>query len=161
MGKALIVDGADFSQCAVKEVKFNELVLEQGGITIVAGDTFGENGNTIATIRVRSVTNILIRNGESIILSGLKGLNGNYGALKFDFAYYSAIERTHSNAVGSASNYNPDKYFPCNIYGDDSVIVTNDFGEDYYFGFTFAAMNKTNEISYTNYSPLKYSSVLN
>ena len=48
--------------------------------------------------------------------------------------------------VGTASNYVSTNYFPLNTSGDDTCDVTNTYGQDYYFWFGFAGLNKTEAI---------------
>lgn len=157
MGKALIFKNADFSANAIVKGEYEELLLESGLINIVPSESaYGTNAKTSQNNRIRSSQNIYIENGKSITIYGLKGLSGNKNAIRLDYCAYSNDERIGSNVITTGSKGVSSNYFPFNTEGEDSCVITNDIGVNAYFGFTFAANNKTDVISAADYSPLRY-----
>lgn len=162
MGKILVIKGANFQANAIDggQGQLYEMQLEQGGIIVITtSSNFGGNSADTSAqylLRLRAVNNIELNLGDVVTFYGLKGINGLRDALRIDVVWYSSQERSHANAVGVLSNGVAENYFPLNINGDDSVSFTNVYGH-YYFGFTFAGPQKTEETLVANYNPLHYS----
>ena len=95
---------------------------------------------------------ILIPANHTITLYGLA--SGTY-PLRFDYIYgttnavnpESGSTTAIEGLVGTASNYVSSNYFPLNTSGADIYSVTNNYGDDYYFWFVFAGLNKTELIT--------------
>lgn len=121
------------------------------GVTSTGTGRAGSTSTRFSTADPDTANGILIPAGKTIHLRGLA--SGTY-PLRFDYLYgtgagpnpagdsTTAIE----GLVGIASNYNSANYFPCNAEGNDVYDLTNSYGEDYYFFFGFAGLNKTEEI---------------
>lgn len=87
---------------------------------------------------------ILIPNGKTITIYGLKGDTGEELGLEMDYCYYSTNDDIPNyvsgqgraaHLVGTASNFVTSNYFPINKNGNASVSITNNYGADYYFAF--------------------------
>ena len=106
---------------------------------------------------------IFIPKNGSIIISGLKGI-GSAEALRCDYAYYTSsilpitdlltadLTASAVGCVGTASNQNSNNYFPFNSDGaNDSITITNNHGNDYYFCFGFRTI-ENNVVSANDYN---------
>lgn len=131
-----------------------EFPLRANSLGVTATGT-GRCQNSTTRLSNASTTEalgILIPAGRTITLSGLA--SGTY-PLRFDYLYGTAnVTNPPSDSstvieglVGTASNYVTENYFPLNINGEDTCSVTNTYGEDYYFWFGFAGLNKNEKIS--------------
>lgn len=160
MGKKLIIKGADYSV-------WEEMHLENKGMSIVNGQA-GYIVTTGTPYRIcgfkdDAFTFITIPAGKSMAIRGLKGESGTEYALRFDYVYgtcdKSVIKASPSSnlpgVVGTASNYVATDYFPINTDGEESVVITNNYGSDYNFAFLFAGPTKNESLTYTNYT-IKY-----
>lgn len=95
---------------------------------------------------------ILVPAGNTITLYGLA--SGTY-PLRFDYVYgtVNAVNPPDGSStpieglLGTASNYKSSNYFPLNTSGADSYSVINNYGQDCYFWFGFAGLNKTENIT--------------
>ena len=91
-------------------------------------------------------TGIFVPAGYTMTLYGITGL-------RFDYVYSTLPGPNSHNknintigGVGTASDFVSANYFPYNIDGsNDSVSFTNNYGQDYFFAFSFAAPNKTDQ----------------
>lgn len=137
------------------------LPLVNGGVNLTTTDTgcMANNPQTRLSNGSATVANgILVKAGETITLTGLKS-TGN-PTLRVDYLYATSAgpnpavgSGVWSHAVGTGSNYDPNNYFPLNVDGSsNSVSVTNTYGSDYYFFFVFAAINKTDTLTASNYT---------
>jgi hypothetical protein len=96
-------------------------------------------------------TGILVKSGYSITLSGISGLRMDY-IYATNAGPVSSNNTTPWGGVGSASNFVSDNYFPINMDGAlDSVTVTNEYGDDYYYFFDFAAPDTKAEIPVSDF----------
>jgi len=99
---------------------------------------------------------ILVQNGETITLSGLQ--SSGHPTLRVDYVYATddgpnPTTGTWDQAVGTASNFDADNYFPLNPDGlSNTVTITNNYGNDYYYFFAFAATNKSDTITKSWYN---------
>lgn len=140
-------------------VKSMSMVLKQGAINLIP--TASEYGkNVAATQRISSVENILIPNGVTIRISGLQD---NNETLRVGYIYYRTDDRVNPNVAGNGnvvSDGNTD-YFPINIGGGNSVEITNNKGDNYYFGFVFARQDAYSQtyqdpLNVDDFTPLQY-----
>jgi hypothetical protein len=110
----------------------SKYTLIQGGINITPNeDVFGNVlGSTDVNYKKRGHTEpaILIKNGESVTISGLTGL-------RLDAIWYNSPVMNNANAVGSASNKVTSNYFTLTDGTVDTYVYTNSTGNDYYFAF--------------------------
>lgn len=152
MGKKIIIPGADFSTNGIAPEEIG-LDLTQYGIDLTNSNTYGEN-NTGGTQRMRVVNNILIPNGSSIKIKGLKGSDGQQTVLRLDYCYYNSETRSHSTVVGSYSNKVTANFYSLNEALNDDIVITNNYGQDYWFGICFKKNDNSN-IDVSKY-PLVY-----
>lgn len=155
MGTILKIKGADFGEHVLS--KFMQ--LEQGGINVRVGDSANYGKNTTGpgnSYVIRSINNIFLKSKECITILGLKGINGDKGALHIDWCAYSTDDRTTENVITTASKGNSDLYYYINKNEKlANVKIINDTGQDAYFGFIFNCDD--NELLSSDYSPLRYS----
>ena len=152
MGKKIIIPGADFSVNGIAPEEIT-LALTQYGIDITNSNTFGDN-NTGGTQRMRVINNILIPDGSSIKIKKLKGFDGQQTVLRLDYCYYNSETRSHSTAVGSYSNKVTANFYTLNESLADEIVITNNYGQDYWFGICFKKNDNSN-IDVSKY-PLVY-----
>lgn len=171
MGKNLIIKGADFSANAIENEQYELFSIENRSLVILQSSVGSLSTTSSSNYRINMFLAghrpILIPNGKSIKIKGLRGTDGQKPTLTLDYVYYStnqevtASSSPNANAVGTASNYVSDNYFSINRNELlDEVIITNNYGSDYYFGFVAKAelSNSGNEqqIPVSNYSTLRY-----
>lgn len=171
MGTTLIVKDADFSANAIDAfVKFPNVSNNTFSITSNSGGCVNLNDSSkskrimLSNLVNGSFKGIFVPNGKSIVLKGLKGNDGNHGALRFDYCYLSAPDIVTSTSaissrnpylVGTGSNFVSSNYFPFNTEGNDSATIVNSYGADYYFAFT--TRNEANTaISAADYSNISF-----
>lgn len=152
MGTKLKINNVNFKNST------NKLQLWNKGLIIVQNRTGwcrGERNNTRLSLHAAN-GGIFIPQGGQIIIEGLlKGAQ----PLQADYVYYNTneipmtylanedIAQSTLNAVGTCSNYNSSNYFPLNSSGEsDSIIISNTYGNDYYFAPVFRSVNGTNYI---------------
>lgn len=145
MGKRLIIKGADFSDVSIDTTVEGYLTssdLENNGIVVIQAQidsnygTYppnGEPGSNTKRIRIKKGKLIPINYGQSITLSGLKGINGNLAALTMCIVIYSSKELPHHDTLIGGSNLNtPDTYFPENRTElADTYTWVNNIGSGY------------------------------
>lgn len=160
--KQIIIKDADFSANAIKVQLYVESTLLS-----VASESAGSRNTTATAVRQgkrlsgwanSTCKPILLKAGESVTLSGLQGKVSGTEALKVDFCYYTSdvavpvSTSPNANIAGTLSNYNVNNYYPLNKEGNsDSVEITNRFGQDYYFAFSFCGVGG-NQILPLNYN---------
>lgn len=161
MGIQLCINTADFSKNCV-----NKLIVWNHPLGVISG-RFGWSLQGYNSARLSSAPwygGIFIPKNGSIIISGLKSDSSN--PLKGDYVYYttseipttiytgSDIPSSAANAVGTGSNFNSSNYWFLNSDGSsDSIVVSNNYNNDYYFAFVFAsATNTSNSILMDNYN---------
>lgn len=170
MGTTLIIKDADFSANAIDAfVIFPNVSNTVFSITSTSGgcvnsaDSMKPKRIMLSDLVDDSFKGILVPNGKSIHIKGLKGNDGNHDALRIDYCYLSApdiIVKSSSssrnpNLVGTGSNFISSNYFPFNTEGNDSVTIVNSYGADYYFAFT--TRNEANTvISAADYSNISF-----
>lgn len=130
------------------------LYLQNKMCSIVSGENFYVGvtlNNRLTSASSTEETGIFVKSGYSITLSGISGLRMDY--IYATNAGPASSSKTPWGAVGAASNFVTTNYFPFNTDGAlDSVTVTNEHGDDYYFFFVFAAPNKSDNISASDYN---------
>ena len=134
------------------------LPLSSGGVNITTNNTGSMFTNTARLSSGSSSTanGILIRAGETITLTGLQ--SAGHPTLKADYLYATSagpnpVSTVWSAVAGTGSNYDVNRYFFLNSDGSsNSVSVTNTYGSDYYFFFTFAAINGTDVLTASDYT---------
>lgn len=131
MGKTLIIKGANFRTNAIETS--NMLSIAQGTISGStypggAGD-WSFSDSAFNNIRLKSDINagIFVRNGESVSLSGLTGIGYGYFP-------YSQNNPIHANVLGSSYRQETPTL---NSEGADTVVWTNNTGQDVYVWFVF------------------------
>ena len=152
MGKKIIIPGANFSANGIAPEEL-ELVVTSFGIDITNSNTFGDN-NLAGWNRMRVMDNILIPNGSSITIKGLKGVDGLQTVLRLDYCYYNSENRSHSTVVGSYSNKVTADFYTLNEALNDEIVITNNYGQDYWFGICFKK-NDNSDVDVSQY-PLVY-----
>lgn len=152
MGKALIIKGANFYSSSIGTETI-ELMPDNTTISIATGsEKYGMEQTITLNNRLAAKDNILIRNGESINLNGLRGVDGQKNPLRVDYCAYSANERITANVITTGSKGVPENYYPFNKSGEGYVTITNDTGEDAYFGFCFSGLTKSEKIYRDDYA---------
>ena len=107
------------------------------------GRVSSNNAKRFSTADDENENGILIPAGSTLHLAGLA--SGTY-PLRVDYIYCTAnakcpVEGSTTaidGLVGTCSNYVSSNYFPLNKEGEDTIDVTNSYGQDYYFWFGFA-----------------------
>ena len=145
MGKALIIKGADFSDVSIDTTVEGYLTsskLENNGIVIIQKqidlnygwypDNGGSGSNT-KRIRIKNGNLIPINYGQSVTLSGLKGINGNLAALTMCIVIYASNEYPgHDTLIGGSNLKTPDILFPENRTElADTYTWVNNIGSGY------------------------------
>ena len=149
MGQTLIIENADWTENGLP-IEY-PILLIQKGLVLLNNINFGTTSQTNIK-RLSSSKAILVRNGETITISGLRGINSNKEVLHFDYCYYTDDTISHNSVVGSYSNFDSSKYFSLNIEERDSCSIENTLGQDYYFVFGFASATKDVDIPVDDYS---------
>lgn len=152
MGSALIIRGANFINNIGTEY---DLTLLPDNTTIniaTTNDAYGTNFVITANNRLAVKENVFIPNGSSIILGGLKGKDGLKSPLRVDYCVWNKDERITDNVITTGSKGVSADYFPLNKIGENSVVITNDTGEDGYFGICFSGLTKTEKIYRDDYA---------
>ena len=166
MGTKLILKKADFSENAIIKSLFVE---DSSMINLVSTDGCGYRNNTATAVKNHqrlsayadsSYKPILIKDGETVRIKGLKGVDGQSTVLRLDYAYYSdntaiSIETSGVNPklVGTASNFVVSDFFPLNAEGtNDYADFQNTYGHDYYFAFSFRAVANNTALTVGNYN---------
>lgn len=166
MGKNLIIKGADFSENGFI-VGYKHLAISNRWYYTTATNA-GYKGiinNKRLSSTIDANTNdinngILVKAGQSIVLRGLKGVNGQKAPLRIDFTYANTSTTLYKsnpstiapNVIGTASNYDAENYFPINTEGNDTVTIVNTYGADYYFVFSFAGPTKDETLNSADYN---------
>ena len=126
------------------------LELIQHALSVVAGENYyipsSSNNKRMTSSSTIKATGVFVPAGCTMTLSGITGL-------RFDYVYSTLPGPNSHNknintigGVGTASDFVSANYFPYNIDGsNDSVSFTNNYGQDYFFAFSFAAPNKTDQ----------------
>lgn len=126
MGKRIIIQGADFSYNAINGIIYSNIFMEHGGIDLTNSNTFGDKNNSSLSNRLNTQTSIYVPDGAKLYIKGVTGL-------KLDYAYYNNSVISHTYMVGSFSNKIEDKYFTLTDGMQDSIIITNNLGQNYFF----------------------------
>lgn len=130
------------------ELPVNPVAL---GVSSTGTGRVSDNAARFSTADDSKANGILIPAGQTI---HLKGLASGTHPLRFDYMYgtqnvpnpASGSTTAIEGLGGTASNYDSNSYFPINTSGNDTCSVTNVYGQDYYFWFVFAGLNKSEAI---------------
>lgn len=167
----MIIKGADFSANAIENEQYELFSIENRSLSVLQSNVGSLSTTASTNYRINMFLAghrpILVPSGKSIKIKGLKGTDGQKPTLTLDYVYYSTNQEVtvsseaNANAVGTASNYVSADYFLINRNElSDEVIITNNYGHDYYFGFAAKAelSSSGNEqlIPVGNYSTLGY-----
>ena len=162
MGNILIINNADFSKNSVNKLK----TLDYAGLIVNAKYGWCTLASTSGTRLSQDpdMGAIYIPSGGSIIISGLKGISSSIEPLSFDYCYYTSniipttellsedLSGPASNCVGTGSNLDSSRYFFLNNDGSsDKAMVTNIYGQNYYFAMGFRGING-GSLSSNNYN---------
>lgn len=136
------------------------LFLQNGALSVVKGENFYVNlkpangaDKRMNSSSLTEATGILVPDGATITLTGTSGL-------RFDYVYATSPGPNSSTdkssnvigGVGTASNFKSSDYFPLNADGSENTIsITNGYGQDYYYHFAIAAPNKTDSLNLEDY----------
>lgn len=139
------------------EVTTGTLPLVQHALSVVSGENFYQvsttNKTRMSTSSVTEETGIWVDAGATITLTGTSGL-------RFDYVYATkpgpnSNDKTVNTigGVGSASNFVNSDYFPLNANGSSNTIsVTNNYGQDYYYHFAIAGPSKNEVLNPSDYN---------
>lgn len=158
MGKKLIIKGADFSQVAVDGRVIGILdssKLELNGITIITGDaSYGNYGSAnTKRMRVKAGSLVPVELGQSVTLSGLKGVSGSLTALTMCIVIYSSNSSPSASTVVGGSNAGEStNYFNLNSSElADSLTWENNIGNGYLSFCAAIGTEHTDVINLSNY----------
>lgn len=131
--------------------------LIQHALSVVAGENFYiptyTNYKRMTSSSDTQATGVFVPAGYKMTLYGITGL-------RFDYVYAHKAGPNGRNksvnaieGVGTASNFDSSNYFPFNVDGtSDEASFVNTYGKDYYFHFSFAAPNKTDQRLISDYN---------
>lgn len=146
MGKKLIIKGANFSNVAIPADSVDGYLtssnLENNGIVVVQDNINlnygwypenGGSGSNTKRLRIKKGNLIPISIGQTLTLSGLKGVNGNLPALTMCFVIYTSnSEPSHDTLVSGSNLTTLDTYFPENRTSlSDTYTWVNNLGDGY------------------------------
>lgn len=136
------------------EIITYELPLRDVGVGVTSTGTGRASASTtrLSNASTTEQLGILVPNGHIITLEGLA--SGTY-PLRFDYVCgtknvtnpISTSTAAIEGLIGTASDYNSDNYFPLNLNGANTYSLINNYGQDCYFWFGFAGLNKTEPIT--------------
>ena len=131
------------------------LPLTQAMTSVVNGENFyttSTNTKRMTSVSTSAATGILVPKGKSVVITGITGL-------RMDYIYGtstgpgSSDKTANWGCIGTASEFVSSNYFPYNTDGSlDSITITNNYEDDYYFFFQFAGPNKSEEILVSTYN---------
>lgn len=143
------------------ETTSGTLFLQNGALSVVSGENFyvSLNSTTSKESRMNSsslteATGIWVDAGATITLTGTSGL-------RFDYVYATKPGPNSSTdkksnvigGVGTCSNFVSSDYFPLNADGNSNTIsITNNYGQGYYYHFAIAAPDKTAKLNPADYN---------
>ena len=119
----------------------------------------GQTGKRLSSGSSTVATGILVKNGESITLTGLQ--SSGHPTLKVDYLYCTSagpapyagtISGVWNQVVGTGSNWVSANYFPLNTDGNNTITVTNTTGSDYYYFFCFCGPTKAESVDSSWYN---------
>lgn len=131
--------------------------LIQHALSVVAGENFYiptyTNYKRMTSSSDTQATGVFVPAGYKMTLYGITGL-------RFDYVYAHKAGPNGRNksvnaieGMGTASNFDSSNYFPFNVDGtSDEASFVNTYGKDYYFHFSFAAPNKTDQRLISDYN---------
>ncbi|MBR0322417.1 MAG: hypothetical protein IIX08_08525 [Bacteroidales bacterium] len=138
------------------------LTLINSALSVVsgeAGQVTSSNAKRMTSASVSTPNGILLKNGETITLTGLTSGNA---PVRFDVLWASSAGPNPAYTGTSAGNwqyfistdsgFDADRYFPHNTDLLDTCSITNDKGEDYYVFFAFAGATKTEKLTASSYT---------
>ena len=122
------------------------------GVTSEGTGRISSSTTRLSNASTSEALGILVPAGNTITLTGLA--SGTY-PLRFDYLYGTSAgpnpaagsSTALEGLVGTASNYVSSQYFPCNTEGNNVYSIFNTYGNDYYFFFGFAGLNKNEAIT--------------
>lgn len=130
------------------------LPLTQAMTSVVDGENFyttSTNTKRMTSVSTSTATGILVPKGKSIVINGISGLRMDY--IYGTSAGPGSSDKTANwGCIGTASEFVASNYFPYNTDGSlDSITITNNYEDDYYFFFQFAGPNKSETILVSDY----------